>query len=150
MLPQSIYKERAKDGPMKHWLVKSEPYKYSWSDLQKDGWTYWDGVRNYQARNNLRAMRRGDKVLYYHSNEGMEVVGVARVRREAYPDPTSETDRWSVVDIEPIQALKRPVTLQEIKQEPALEDMAMVQQSRLYVMPVIKEHYDIILEKSRK
>ena len=113
---------------MKHWLVKSEPYKYSWSDLQKDGWTYWDGVRNYQARNNLRAMRRGDKVLYYHSNEGMEVVGVARVRREAYPDPTSETDRWSVVDIEPVQALKRPVTLQEIKQEPALVDMALVKQ----------------------
>ena len=135
---------------MKHWLVKSEPYKYSWADLQKDGWTYWDGVRNYQARNNLRAMRRGDKVLYYHSNEGMEVVGVARVRREAYPDPTSETDRWSVVDIEPIKTLKRPVTLQEIKQEPALEDMALVQQSRLSVMPVIKEHYDIILEKSRK
>ena len=82
---------------MKYWLVKSEPYKYAWSDLQKDGWTYWDGVRNYQARNNLRAMQMGDQVLYYHSNEGMEIVGIARVIKEAYQDPTTDDERWSVV-----------------------------------------------------
>ena len=87
---------------MKYWLVKSEPHKYSWDDLQKDGATYWDGVRNYQARNNLRAMQVGDLVLYYHSNEGLAVVGVARVTKEAYQDPTTADDRWSVVDIEPV------------------------------------------------
>ncbi len=94
-----------------HWLVKSEPFKYSWDDLVKDGSTYWDGVRNYQARNNLREMKVGDYALYYHSNEGKEVVGIAKVTRSAYQDPTTDDDRWVVVDVAPVKALKAPVTL---------------------------------------
>ena len=91
-----------------YWLIKSEPFKYSWDDLVKDGSTYWDGVRNYMARNNLREMKKGDLALYYHSNEGKEVVGVARVTREAYPDPTTDDARWSVVDFEPVKPLRMP------------------------------------------
>ena len=93
-----------------YWLVKSEPFKYSWDALVKDGSTYWDGVRNHEARNNLAGMKKGDLVLYYHSNEGKEVVGVARVMRESYPDPTSDDPRWVVVDIEPVVPIKEPVT----------------------------------------
>ena len=134
---------------MKYWLVKSEPHKYSWDDLQKDGGTYWDGVRNYQARNNLRAMQVGDLVLYYHSNEGLAVVGVARVTKEAYQDPTTADDRWSVVDIEPVETLAAPITLSEMKQDKKLQDMVLIKQSRLSVMPVMKKEFDHIIKKGR-
>ena len=120
----------------KYWLVKSEPAKYSWDHLVKDGSTYWDGVRNPQARNNLRAMGEGDLVLYYHSQDGKEVVGIARVTRTAYPDPTSDDERWVVVDLEPVRPLARPVTLAEIKSDPALGELPLIRQSRLSVMPI--------------
>jgi predicted RNA-binding protein with PUA-like domain len=132
--------------PRRHWLVKSEPFKYGWDQFVRDGSTYWDGVRNAQARNFLRDMSRGDLVLYYHSNEGKEVVGVAKVTRESYPDPTSDDDRWLVVDLKPVRPLKTPVTLQDIKADAALRDMALVRQSRLSVMPVEKKAFDRILK----
>jgi predicted RNA-binding protein with PUA-like domain len=128
-----------------YWLVKSEPFKYSWDQFVKDGSTYWDGVRNYQARNNLRAMKKGDLVLYYHSNEGMCVVGVARVIKEHYQDPTTDDDRWSVVDLKPVKALKRPVTLQEVKETKGLENIALVRQSRLSVQPLTENEFDVIV-----
>lgn len=131
---------------MRYWLVKSEPFKYHWDDLVRDGRTYWDGVRNYQARNNLKAMKKGDLVLYYHSNEGLEVVGVARVVNEYYQDPTTGDDRWVVVDIEPVRALGSPVPLSVIKNEKKLKDIALVKQSRLSVMPVTKKEFDAIVE----
>ncbi len=134
---------------MKYWLVKSEPHKYSWDDLKKDGRTYWDGVRNYQARNNLRAMQVGDLVLYYHSNEGLAVVGVARVTKEAYQDPTTADERWSVVDIEPVETLTAPITLSKMKQDKKLQDMVLIKQSRLSVMPVMKKEFDLIIKKGR-
>ena len=134
---------------MNYWLVKSEPFKYSWDDLVKDGSTYWDGVRNYQARNNLKAMKKGDLVLYYHSNEGKEVVGVAKVTKEFYQDPTTDDDRWVVVDVEPVERLNNPVTLSDIKQENRLEDIPLVTQSRLSVMPVTKKHFDTIVKMGK-
>ncbi len=134
---------------MQYWLVKSEPYKYAWGDLQKDGWTYWDGVRNYQARNNLRAMRVGDQVLYYHSNKGLEIVGIARVIKAAYQDPTTDDERWSVVDIEPVETLARPVRLSQIKRDRRLQDMALIKQSRLSVMPVTQKEFDVIVTQGR-
>ncbi len=129
-----------------HWLVKSEPFKYSWDDLVKDGSTYWDGVRNYQARNNLREMKVGDHVLYYHSNEGKEVVGIAKVTRSAYQDPTTDDDRWVVVDVAPVKPLKVPVTLAQIKADPKLRQMPLVTHSRLSVMPIEKSDFERILE----
>ena len=135
---------------MNYWLVKSEPFKYSWEEFVRDGWTYWDGVRNYQARNNLRSMKKGDLVLFYHSNRGLEVVGVSRVRREHYQDPTTDDSRWVVVDLEPVETLARPVTLASIKAEPGLRDVALVKQSRLSVMRLEKEHYDAIAEMGRR
>ncbi len=134
---------------MNYWLVKSEPFKYSWDDLVNDGSTYWDGVRNYQARNNLKAMKKGDLVLYYHSNEGKEVVGVAKVTKEFYQDPTTDDNRWVVVDVEPVNKLNKPVTLADIKQEPRLEDIPLVTQSRLSVMPVTKKHFDTIIKMGK-
>ena len=134
---------------MKHWLVKSEPYKYSWQDLLKDKWTYWDGVRNYQARNNLKEMKTGDLVLYYHSNEGKEIVGVTEIIKEYYQDPTTDDERWVVVDLKPVKTLNNPVTLKQIKDEPRLEDIALIKQSRLSVMPIKKKEYDIILSLSK-
>ena len=131
---------------MKYWLVKSEPYKYSWEDLLKDKWTYWDGVRNYQARNNLKEMKCGDLVLYYHSNEGKEIVGVSEVIKEHYQDPTTDDERWVVVDIKPIKTLKKAVTLKTIKEDDRLQDIALIKQSRLSVMPIKKKEYDIILK----
>jgi predicted RNA-binding protein with PUA-like domain len=128
-----------------HWLVKSEPFKYSWDDLVRDGSTYWDGVRNHGARNNLAAMGRGDLVLYYHSNEGKEVVGVAKVTKTAYPDPTADDPRWLVVDLAPVKALAEPVTLKDIKADPKLDGIALIRQSRLSVMPVERKHFDHIL-----
>jgi predicted RNA-binding protein with PUA-like domain len=132
--------------PRAHWLVKSEPFKYSWDDLVKDGSTYWDGVRNYQARNNLREMKVGDHALYYHSNEGKEVVGIAKVTRSAYPDPTTDDDRWVVVDLAPVKPLKVPVTLAQIKADPQLVQIPLVTHSRLSVMPLEKSDFERILE----
>ncbi len=130
-----------------YWLVKSEPEVYGWADLVRDGETLWDGVRNFQARNHLRSMRRGDRVLYYHSVKAREVVGVAEVTREHYPDPTAgDDDRWSVVDLAPVAALKRPVGLGEIKAQPALAEIALVRQARLSVMPLEKAAFDAIVK----
>ena len=129
-----------------HWLVKSEPDKYSWDDLVKDGSTYWDGVRNYTARNNLQAMKKGDLVLYYHSNEGKDVVGVAKVTKGSYPDPTTSDDRWVVVDLAPVKPLEEPVTLAAIKADETLTETALVKQGRLSVMPIEKKAFDRILK----
>jgi len=129
-----------------HWLVKSEPSKYSWDDLVDDGSTYWDGVRNHQARNNLREMNVGDCVLYYHSNEGKEVVGIAKVTRSAYPDPTSSDARWLVVDLAPVKPLNAPVSLATIKADPQLRRIPLVTHSRLSVMPLEKADFERILE----
>ncbi len=130
---------------LRYWLVKSEPFKYSWADLVKDGWTYWDGVRNYEARNNIRAMAVGDQLLFYHSNEDRAVVGIAEVIRENYQDPTTDDDRWSVVDIKPLQALSAPVTLAEIRREPRLGNMQLVTRSRLSVSPVTADEFGVIV-----
>lgn len=134
---------------MNYWLVKSEPYKYSWDDLVKDGSTYWDGVRNYQARNNLKAMKKGDHVLYYHSNEGKEVVGIAKVTKEFYQDPTIDDDRWVVVDIKPVSKLNTPVTLADIKGANSLQKVPLVTHSRLSVMPVTKKDFDTIVKMGK-
>ena len=127
------------------WLVKSEPGSYSWDDFEADGATYWDGVRNHQARNNLQGMKKGDLVLFYHSLKDPGVVGIARVTRTAYPDPTTDDSRWVVVDIEPVRKLTSPVSLKAIKCEPRLQEMALVRQSRLSVMPVDKAEFERIL-----
>jgi predicted RNA-binding protein with PUA-like domain len=132
---------------MNYWLVKSEPYKYSWEQLCKDGRTYWDGVRNYQARNNLQAMRKGDPVLFYHSNEGLAVVGIARVSKEAYPDPTTSDPRWVAVDIEPVEALKNPVPLGDIKKDKRLQNIGLIKQAQLSVMPLTKEEFGAVVAK---
>lgn len=131
---------------MNYFLVKSEPFKYSWQQFLKDKQTYWDGVRNYQARNNLQAMKAGDLVLFYHSNEGKEVVGIAKVVKEAYQDPTTADERWVVVDLAPVETLKKPVTLETIKADGQLQDIALVRQGRLSVMPLTREHFDRIVE----
>ena len=129
----------------KFWLVKQEPSAYSWADLVKDGKTQWTGVRNYTARNNLRAMRKGDEVLFYHSVVGKEVVGIAKVTREAYADPTATEGDWNAVDIAPEKALARPVTLEEIKANPKLKEMALLRLSRLSVQPVTSAEFQEIL-----
>ncbi|NIP29988.1 MAG: EVE domain-containing protein [Candidatus Dadabacteria bacterium] len=134
---------------MNYWLVKSEPFKYSWQDFLDDGWTYWDGVRNYQARNNLKAMKKGDLVLFYHSNKGLEVVGISKVTRENYQDPTTEDERWVVVDLEPVETFKKPVSLKTIKSDERLNDIALIKQSRLSVMPLTKKHFKIIVSKGK-
>lgn len=130
---------------MNYWLVKSEPSAYSWDDLVKDGGTRWDGVRNYQARNNLIAMKKGDPVLYYHSGALPEVVGTAKVAKGSYQDPTTDDERWVAVDLAPVKPFKRPVALGEIKKEKRLKDISLIKQGRLSVMPVTKEEYDVIL-----
>lgn len=129
-----------------YWLVKSEPVKYSWEKFNKDGRTFWDGVRNYQARNNLRNMREGDLVLFYHSNDGKNVVGIAKVVKEAYQDPTTSDPNWVVVDLAPVQSLKNPVSLEQIKAEERLKDISLVRQGRLSVMPLKATEFDKILE----
>lgn len=131
---------------MNHWLVKSEPFKYSWDQFNKDGRTFWDGVRNYQARNNLKEMKEGDLVLFYHSNEGKNVVGIAKVVKEFYQDPTTDDIKWVVVDLAPVEALKSPVSLEQIKAEESLKDISLVRQGRLSVMPLKAEEFDKILE----
>jgi predicted RNA-binding protein with PUA-like domain len=135
---------------MAHWLVKSEPFKYSWDQFVKDGQTFWDGVRNYAARNNLKSMKKGDEVFFYHSNEGLEIVGIAKVAKEAYQDPTTDEDAWVVVDLKPHKKLKRAVSLQEIKGEKRLKDMALIRLGRLSVQPVTDEEWNVVMELSNK
>ncbi len=130
---------------MQYWLVKSEPDVYGFDQLLKDGRTRWDGVRNYQARNNLRAMKTGDLCLFYHSNIGLEVVGIARVAKEHYPDPTAEKGDWSAVELEPLRPLARPVPLAEIKNHPALQQLGLVRNGRLSVMPVSFDEFSALL-----
>ncbi len=126
-------------------LIKSEPSVYSFDQLTEDGVTTWDGVRNYEARNNLRAMKKGDLLLFYHSNEGKELVGLARVKRTAYQDPKTEDD-WSAIDVVPVKKLKKPVTLAQVKAHPQLSKMAMVKKSRISVVPVTEEELALILD----
>lgn len=131
---------------MNYWLVKSEPVKYSWDKFNKDGRTFWDGVRNYQARNNLRDMKEGDLVLFYHSNEGKAVVGIAKVVKEHYQDPTTEDTNWLVVDLAPVETLKTPVTLEQIKKDQRLQNIGLIKQGRLSVMSLKPEEFDRIIE----
>jgi predicted RNA-binding protein with PUA-like domain len=133
-----------------HWLIKSEPSKFSYERLVADGHAVWDGVRNFEARNNLRAMKKGDLCLYYHSNEGKAVVGVARVSRVAYPDPTAPGEDWSVVEVEPVRALARPVELDELRAHPLLSKMMMLRRTRLSVVPVTDEEFAVILDLGKK
>jgi len=131
---------------MQHWLVKQEPEKYPWTQFVKDKGTYWDGVRNYQARNNLRAMKKGDLVMYYHSVSEKAVVGVAKITREAYPDPTAKEGDWSVVDLKPLKAMAEPVTLERIKVDAKLAEIALIKQSRLSVMPLRASEFRRVLQ----
>jgi predicted RNA-binding protein with PUA-like domain len=132
---------------MKHfWLVKQEPGSYSWSDFVAEGETAWTGVRNYTARNNLRQMKKGDDVLFYHSGEEKAVVGIARVTRPAYPDSTAEEGDWSAVDLAPIESLLRPITLRQIKSEPRLQQIPLIRQSRLSVMPLAEAEFREIVK----
>ena len=130
---------------MNHWLVKSEPFKYSWDDFVNQGVGTWDGVRNYQARNNLQAMKVGDLVFFYHSNEGLEIVGLAKIVKEAYPDPTTDDNRWVVVDLVPVEKLPKSVTLKQIKADERLKDIGLIKQMRLSVTAIRPEEFDIIL-----
>lgn len=129
-----------------HFLIKSEPYVYSWADLVRDGKTAWTEVRSFEARNNLRAMKKGDLLLFYHSNEGKEIVGVAEVLRVAYPDPTADEGDWSAVDVGPLFALKRPVTLDAVRAEERLADIALVRKSRVSVVPILPEEFATVLK----
>lgn len=131
---------------MNYWLIKSEPSNYSWSDLVRDGQTVWDGVRNYGARNNLQSMKKGDLCLFYHSVSGKEILGVARVIREAYPDPTADDPQWVAVTVEPAFALKQPVTLAELKADPFFREMELIRLSRLSVAKVRLQEYRKILK----
>lgn len=131
---------------MAYWLVKSEPSKYSWTQFEKDGKTHWDGVRNYAARNNLRAMKKGDKVFFYHSNEGLEIVGIAEVVAPAYQDPTTDDPNWVVVDLKPSKTLKHPVSLATMKADKRLVDLDLVRLGRLSVGAVKDEEYKVIME----
>lgn len=131
---------------MAYWLVKSEPFKYSWDQFVKDKQTFWDGVRNYAARNHLKAMKKGDEVLFYHSNEGTEIVGIAKVSKEAYQDPTTDDTNWVVVDLKPVKKLKQPVTLAQVKGDERLKNMALVRLGRLSVQPVTDEEWGIIMQ----
>src|ERR1700690_2997873 len=130
---------------MNYWLVKSEPSTYSWEQFAKDQKTTWGGVRNYAARIHLRAMKKGDGVLYYHSNEGMEIVGIAKVDKEAYQDPTTK-DEWVAVDLKPLKKLKKSVSLNDVKNDKRLQDMALVRLGRLSVQPVTEKEWKIIME----
>lgn len=131
---------------MAYWLVKSEPFKYSWDQLVKDKQTHWDGVRNYAARNNLKAMKKGDEVLFYHSNEGVEIVGIAKVAKEFYQDPTTEEEAWVVVDLKPFKKLKKPVTLTQVKADKRLAHMDLVRLGRLSVQTVKEEEWQVVME----
>ena len=133
---------------MAHWLLKTEPHKYAWDDLVRDGRTVWDGVRNHQAAINLRAMREGDAVLIYHSNEGKEAVGVGRIMREHFVDPSDAMGKFPAVEVAPVRPLARPVTLAALKADPAFADLALIRQSRLSVVPVGDEHWRRIIAMS--
>ncbi|MEQ9300829.1 MAG: EVE domain-containing protein [Cyclobacteriaceae bacterium] len=130
---------------MRYWLIKSEPGTYSWDDFVKLGRDHWDGVRNYQARNNMKEMKVGDLALFYHSVKEKSVVGIAEVVREHYPDPTIDDDRWVVVDFVPVEKLITPVTLDRVKADERLSQMVLVNNSRLSVQPVAKEEFDIVI-----
>lgn len=134
---------------MNYWLIKSEPEEYSYQDLEKEGRTMWNGVRNYAARNNLRAMKAGDLVLFYHSVSDKEVVGVSKVVREHYPDPTAEKGDWSVVDIAPYKPLEAPVSLNNIKATPELQNIGLVRIGRLSVMPLEPAEFELILKMGK-
>jgi predicted RNA-binding protein with PUA-like domain len=131
---------------MAYWLMKSEPFKYSWEQLLKDKKTFWNGVRNYAARNNLRAMKKGDLAFFYHSNEGVEIVGIAEIVKEAYQDPTTTETAWVAVDVKPFKTLKQPVPLATIKADKRLANMALVKLGRLSVQPVTEKEWKIVLE----
>lgn len=131
---------------MAYWLVKSEPFKYSWDQFVADKKTFWDGVRNYGARNNLKAMKKDDEVLFYHSNEGVELVGIAKVVKEFYQDPTTEETAWVVVDLKPVKKLKQPVTLKQVKATQGLQEMDLVRLGRLSVQSVKDFEWEIIME----
>jgi predicted RNA-binding protein with PUA-like domain len=131
---------------MAYWLVKSEPNTYGWDQFQKDGKTVWDGVRNYAARLHLKAMKKDDEVLFYHSNEGLEIVGIAKVIKEHYQDPTTDDDAWVAVDLKPVKKLKKPVSLPQIKKDKRLADMALIRLGRLSVQPVKDSEWKIIME----
>ncbi len=130
---------------MNYWLVKSEPEAYAWSQLARDGRTAWTGVRNFQARNNLRAMKKGDPVFFYHSVSEKQIVGLAKVAQEFYPDATAEAGDWSCVDLAPVKALAKPVPLETIKNDKILKDMALLKQSRLSVTPLAKAQFERLL-----
>ncbi len=132
--------------PMNYWLIKSEPSTYSWEKFEKEGQTIWDGVRNYAARNNLRSMKKGDLAFWYHSNEGTEIVGIAKVAKEAYQDPTTADPAWLVVDFKPVKKIKKPVTLAQIKADKRLADMDLVRLGRLSVQAVKEAEWKIVLE----
>lgn len=131
---------------MAYWLAKSEPSTYSWDELVKEKQTCWSGVRNYAARLHLRAMKKGDEVLFYHSNEGMEIVGIAKVAKESYQDPTTTDDKWVAVDLKPVRKLKNPVSLTQIKADKRLNNMALVRLGRLSVQPVTEDEWKIVME----
>ncbi len=131
---------------MAYWLIKSEPFKYSWDQFVKDKQTFWDGVRNYAARNNLKAMKKGDEVFFYHSNEGVEIVGIAKVAKEFYQDPTTDDPNWVVVDFKPVRKLKKTVPLEVIKKDKRLANMDLVRLGRLSVGTVKPEEWEIVLE----
>ena len=131
---------------MNYWLVKSEPETYSWAMFVQDGKTAWTGVRNYAARIHLRAMKKGDQLFFYHSNKGMEIVGVGAVLREAYPDPTSTGDAWVAVDVKPVKKILKPVSLEQIKKEKKLAGMALVRLGRLSVQPITDEEWNMVMK----
>jgi predicted RNA-binding protein with PUA-like domain len=135
---------------MSRWLIKSEPFKYSWDQFVKDKQTLWDGIRNFRARNNLRLMKKDEEVFFYHSNEGLEIVGIAKVAKVAYQDPTTEDSNWVVVDFKPVKKLKRPVSLAEIKADKRLESIELVRLGRLSVCEITNDEWNIILELSKK
>jgi predicted RNA-binding protein with PUA-like domain len=131
---------------MAYWLVKSEPFKYSWDQFVSDKKTFWDGVRNYGARNNLKAMKKGDEVFFYHSNEGLEIVGIAKVIKEHYQDPTTDDEAWVVVDLKPLRKLKKPVSLSQIKAIKGLMNMDLIRLGRLSVQTVKEEEWHMVME----
>lgn len=134
---------------MNYWLIKSEPVKYSWDQFLKDKVTFWDGVRNYQARNNLKDMRKGDLCMFYHSNDGKEIVGIAEVVKQAYQDPTTDDPRWVVVDLKPNQKLDKPVTLETMRNDPVLQQIGLIRQTQLSVMPLSPDEFNQIIMLSK-
>jgi len=135
---------------MAYWLVKSEPSAYSWEQFEKDKQTDWTGIRNYAARNHLKAMKKGDEVFFYHSNEGLNIVGIAKVVKEACQDPTTDEDAWVAVDLKPVKKLKNPVSLEQMKKDKRLKDMALIRIGRLSVQPVTEEEWKVVLEMSKE